>query len=336
MSDDMVVTVRFTPEETERIEAEAAVDARELAKKYETEFDGYIEEKEAAEIRTRIQDLRISIERNYMEMGGCLNDVLTKRTKKEVPVWKSWGYDSFNDYCEKEIGFKSRKGYYILSIWRKIKDGNLPGGVIESVGWSKAALLTQLSEAGGLTAENQDDWMTAAKNKTHEELKQMVQLAREQLEDSESDTQEPEKDTIGASFGTGGNVGGGGGTVKDIDFDTDDGPKTKASKQTGVPEVFTFRVGLFADQHNNWTAALDKAKRITGSDKVPHLVDCIALAFNSEVFEEKTTAVEVLLQRVERAFGIKILAVDNTEDANVLYASRGLEPSPKDSTEKAP
>lgn len=88
-------------------------------------------------------------------------------------------------------------------------------------------------------------------------------------------------------------------------------------KMTGTePEVVTrVKFGLYEDQYRNWELALEKAAKLTESDKVPHQVDMIALEFNSAHADHDVphTALVRLCQRVVEVFGVKLIAIRGEE-----------------------
>jgi len=52
------------------------------------------------------------------------------------------------------------------------------------------------------------------------------------------------------------------------------------------------------------------------------LMDCIALAFNSEGFTSKTDALDEICQRAERVFGVRILAIDEDDNNRVVFGEK--------------
>ena len=52
-------------------------------------------------------------------------------------------------------------------------------------------------------------------------------------------------------------------------------------------------------------------------------MDCIFLAFNAEGFNKKEQALEVMCQRIERVFSVKILAMHD-KSQKVLFGERIL------------
>jgi hypothetical protein len=230
-------------------------------------------------IRKRLIELKTLVESSYLEMGKLLNEVKTKLTKSGKPLWSEWKFSSFNEYCERELGFKERKGFHLLSVYRNTVEGVLPQKEMEEIGWAKASILAPLATKGIIDEHNAEKWAASAKSKSFDELSAMAKSAERRSEEKAADS----------------------------------GKKTVAPE-----EIHILRVGFFKDQWENVQTALNKAKIITGSDKQPWLLDCICMAFNSEGFNTKTEALDEMCRRVERAYGVKIIAIDSGEDQVVF------------------
>lgn len=237
---------------------------------------------EAAEIRDRLIQLRDNVECAYLDMMVLLDKVLSARVGSE-PLWKDWGYDSFDDYCQRELGFRERKAYYLLNLHRQTSPmGPLPRSGVESMGWTKASLLAPLAKKGLINEQNVDKWVARATEASYDELRVLTKAEKRNAE------KKAEK-------------------LKDLSQESSD----EEEQEVVDAEVFIFRVGLFREQHLNWNEALRRARVITGSDKKPHLVDVIALAFNSEAFDTRETALDEICNRVERAYGVRLIALNN-------------------------
>lgn len=231
---------------------------------------------------------RDNVEENYLKLGKVLDTVMRAVDERATPVYKNWGFQDFDEYCERELGFRGRKGYYLMGAYRQIDRGNLPKDTIQRLGWSKAALIAPLAEAGLINGDNGEKWVDKVKDKSSTEVRAMVKHARDK--------------SSGAAHGRSSAVGAAGGA-------------------TSPEELYHFKVALFKDQYSNLQTAIAKAKTITGSDKMPWLIDCIAMAFNSECYSEHIDALEETLKRVERVFGVKLLAVkDDTQ--RVVFGER--------------
>ena len=203
-------------------------------------------------------------------------------------LWSYWGFASFDEYCEREMGFRQRKGYHLLSIYKQCVSGPIPKADFEEIGWSKASILAPLVSSGVITGENVHRWMDKAKEKTYDELRAMTKLAKTKSEEKANE-------------------------------DSANGVEGSAAK---VPEeIHIVRIPLYKDQFENYQVAMKKAETITGSDKTAWLMDCICLHFNSEACTTKTDSLDVLCRRLEQVFSVKIIALSD-ESKQVVFGER--------------
>ena len=135
------------------------------------------------------------------ERSGMLRDVL-KRTL-EIPYqlevfqgellyevtrhkhWRDWEvadaefeekrrYNSFEEYVETELGFKRRKAYDLIDIYRTfIVDLELPVDRLKQISWSKARLVTKV-----VNNDNVEDVLKEIEDMTVREVKSMVAKKR--------------------------------------------------------------------------------------------------------------------------------------------------------------
>jgi len=233
-------------------------------------------EKEAKEARKRALELKEIVEKSYLELGKFLKLIAKAVTQEGIPVYRSWGFQTFAAYCEQELGFKERKANHLALIYAQTEEGPFPKKWAEQVGWSKMSLLAPLAAKGIITEGNVKPWMERVEKSSFADLTEIAKKAREKAE-------------------------------------------KKKAKQEGleipsreeVPEsIHVIRIPLYDDQWENWNIALDKARKITGSDKLPWLIDCIAMAFNSEGFDTRKEGLDEVCRRVERVFRVKLVAFD--------------------------
>ena len=252
---------------------------------------------EAQALRSEILELKGDIEKTYYRMGSKLKMVSQNTLEDGVPLWKSWGFGSFDEYCERELGFRERKAYYLLDVFSAVEKGAFTESDVERLGWTKAATLAPLVNKGIITTENASDWMEKVDGKTFNEIREMSTNARAKAATVASDARRTA-------------------TAKGLDPEkavTDAVGKLKVDEviiPSKSPEtVHVFRVGLPTEQWNVWQNALQKAKEITGSDKDPWLMECIAQSFLAECLNGREDLLETLLSRIETAYAVKILAV---------------------------
>lgn len=248
----------------------------------ESEFSDNLTVKEAENLREKILELRDRVNSVYFELG-CYLETVVKAKVNGKPAYALWGYSTLDDYCERELGFRSRKARHLVSIYNKTIDGPIPREATKHIEWSKMALIAPLVDKGIIDQDNAEQWVEEIEGKNFEEVRAMAKLA------------------VSAS-------------------------SQKASEESDEPvvpeEVFVLRVPLYKDQWENVQVALKKAEVIAGSDKKPHLLDCIALAFNSEGFTSNTDALDEVCRRAERVFGVRILAIDEDEGNKVVFGEQ--------------
>lgn len=226
------------------------------------------------EIRSKIPDLRKRIDEGFWELSELLFHVWEKE------LWKRWAnpegvsYASFYVYVEQELEFKERKAQYLIRIWnwfgRTLAAHLEIQEQVKQLGWAKAKELE-----GILTPDNWETWIEKAKTLSTVKLIEDVKEYRKTLEGGESD---------GSS---GGSKGKGGSTEEKL-----------------ARKVFH----LYPEQEQNVEEALRLAGSKAQSEKDGHLIDMICVAYIAGEAEPSTRDVLGLLERIEMAYGIRILA----------------------------
>lgn len=253
--------------------------------------------KEAQALRVEVVELKNDIELTYYRLGEKLKRVFDCTLEDGVPLWKSWGFASFDDYCERELGFRERKAYYLLDVFSAVEKGPLSEADVERLGWTKAATLAPLVKKGIITQDNVGEWMEKTDGKSFNELRDMAsnaktkaaQIAHEVRNSASGTNVDAEiKKAVGKI------------SVEDVSL-----------PQKSPDMVHIFRVGLHEDQWKVWQNALQKAKDITGSDKDAWLVECIGTAFLAECLNGREDMLKTLLLRIEEAYGVSIMAVND-------------------------
>jgi hypothetical protein len=82
--------------------------------------------------------------RNDFELGG----VLLRMKEKE---WFS-GYNSFEEMWEQKFGFKKSKAYYLISIYKVLRDLGVPWNDVKTLGGSKLRLVCAAAVAKNFDA----------------------------------------------------------------------------------------------------------------------------------------------------------------------------------------
>jgi len=115
------------------------------------------------EVRDRILDTRRRIEKSFVEFAEQLYDIWSRS------LCFHWGFDSFRDYVETELGVKYRRAKYLVSIASAVHELGLDWDDIQAIGWTKARSLLPFLRNNGNPAEY-DGWIEYAQESTVREL----------------------------------------------------------------------------------------------------------------------------------------------------------------------
>jgi hypothetical protein len=161
----------------------------------------------AAKARARARELAVDIDHGYMELAEIL--YLVKDTADEddnpakLPLYKSWGFKTFEDYVNAELGFSVRKAQRLRYIYFKL-EVELAGldealkKRIKALGWSKVRELALI-----LTLENAEEWTKLAEENSFRDLEKLIQQAKakkiaaaDSVKDGEEKEVAPVADTL--------------------------------------------------------------------------------------------------------------------------------------------
>lgn len=267
-------------------------------------------EKAENDLRTRAKTLYKGIEENYWDLGQCLYDVYDgvpggyrellkgngSRTARRA-LFEKWGYKSFEEYCEKEVGILRRSATNLryAYYWFEIKL-NLPKELkdqIKSLGRSK---VYQLSGFVGM--DNIMSWIEKAKEMTHDELAKSIKAAKAAKAERSSDGPEEASDN------------------GDSENEDSDGAKVPPAPET----THNLQTSLYEGQWQTWQAAHERAKGLSGSEKIGHNLELICQDFlmNNDFGKTKEFDQKSYIAKIERQLGLKIVAI-NPRDGKPVY-----------------
>jgi hypothetical protein len=272
--------------------------------KNKTETTVTVEEVEAAEkqLRDKAKTLYKNIETTYWELGGVLyavfdglpggyRDLMKGDGSREVrrELFRKWGYSSFEEYCENEIGIMRRTAsnlryiYWYFEIQLKI-----PAELKEQVkrlGRSKMYTL-----AGFVTDDNLISWLEKAANMTNDQLKKAVAGAK-------ALNKAPD---VNGAFEHAQNIL------------NNEAQQNKEHMDAPAPETMhTLNTNLYEGQWDTWQSALDRAKNITKSDKISHNLEMICqdyLATNN--FVDPADDQRRYFAKIEQLTHMRIVAIE--------------------------
>lgn len=135
------------------------------------------------DIREDAKHLARNIEQTYMALAKILFEV-SDATKK-TPLFQTWGYSSFTDYAEKELGIKSAKAQYLKKIYYRL-EVELSGldteikARITKLGLTKVRHLVRV-----LTVNNCIEWVERAESETALSLQMAVEQYMDEFKKAE-------------------------------------------------------------------------------------------------------------------------------------------------------
>lgn len=183
------------------------------------------------------------VDRAYFTIGGNLSQIARSG------LHESWGFDSFEDYIEEELGFARRKAYYLIAIYEKavelgVTDDDEAVEQLTSIGWTKAREIL----AYVTSRDEFNEWVGRASGMSVSSLSAALKVKF---------LGKPE-------------------TKKGKDSE---GNKTLTNEDGETFHIL--EIPLADDQYENVKLALQKAGEMAGSKKLGHLVDLMALEFLS-------------------------------------------------------
>ena len=253
------------------------------------------------ELRREASSLVREIEHKYWDLGRVLYDVydgvpggyraLMKgegSAKERQELFKKWGYNSFEQWVEQEVGLRKRTAENLRYVyfWFAIVQ-EMPKEIIEKlipIGRSKLYQLAGVADKGNITL-----WIDKANNLTFEELKMSIKEAK-----AVSKMKEAEKAASGDDEGS---------------------PAAAApleSKSLPKPEeMSTFQAGLFEGQKKTVDLAFERAQGVTRSEKKGHNLELICQDYlSNNDFDDPKKDLNKYISKMERRLGLLMIAID--------------------------
>ena len=242
-------------------------------------------------IRRRARTLTKTIEQGYMELGEILYtvyDTPINGDPKNGPMFQAWGYTTFAQWVENDLGLHKRKAERLRNIWYNL---NVRLGKeltrqtrrrIIALGWCKCRELVRV-----LSAENVEQWVEMAERLKYPELTSAIRKA---LKDHEQQAQER------ALSGE----------------DDEEGPEYP-DPPDDVEEWTERAFYLAPEQLKNVEAALDRAKQLSHSKSINHNLDLICMDFlatNEFRLKDDPKMALRFLVKFEKLTGKRLIIID--------------------------
>jgi len=290
-------------------------------------------EKWAQKLRTQAKNLVKRIDEGYLEMGQLLWQIYDTPSVGGGALYRHWGYSTFADYVEKELGIHPKRAQRLRSVWYnlevRLKD-HITAEARERLvrlGFSKVREMVNV-----LTPENFEGWVEkgeelsypalSAALKEYRSAVEKLSIAREQAASGNELLQEGDSEVeLDRSGGSWGGSGGG-----------DPAPVDALIHETSMPEIPTVTSEtyhrrhflLYPDQAEIVDAALERAAEISDSDSKSNNLHLICLDFLAHNDFGKATREQKLrlLAQMERILGFKLVVFDGED---VVYGLKTLE-----------
>jgi hypothetical protein len=237
-----------------------------------------------------------------------------------------WGYDTFKDYVEKEVGIAKSRAERLRRIWTKyVKKLKVSPKLLEGVGFTNAFTMLPVVDSS-----NVHEWLDKAKASSWRELDLAVQLERS-----------PSPAAVAALAGAGATVKAKtGADVADtgMAFHETDDTDLDESKSGDLRRPWTFR--MYPSQYKVVDAAVSEARRT----KPDEMAENEALAHVATEFlaarmsKEETPLVRLkfLMSTMEGVYGGKFVWIKNDAAAKFLTDSMESRPDLFDDVSTTP
>lgn len=230
----------------------------------------------------RVDALKQILDSSYVEMMELLSEVATKA------YYTKLGYGDFEEYCESVLGFKQRKGWYLISIFRNlVSEAGVSRDKLKEVEWSVAKEIATLpkEELSGGKAEK---WLERAKGMNRQELTLAVRKAKNKHKEEDEKKHSEEifyKDEV----------------------------LLDASQRANV--------NLAIQNARKIAASMNKP---LGKITKGFLLDLIALEFNASHAESSNVKLRWILDQVDRVWGVECVAIEVRNGKEVVVHGKSV------------
>jgi hypothetical protein len=281
-------------------------------------------------VRARAKELVETIEKSFMELGEILFyvwDTPEDGDRANGPVWMKWGYKSFRDYAEQELGIHYKRAERLRYIFYRI-DVELEG---LDPKWKKRLIalgeskVRELCRPTVLTLSNAKGWIEKAENMNYQTVDAAVKKYLEAKEKAEIHSKIAAKgDPIAKSNKLSDEK-----TETELAEEEEEDAAPPAPKELDWdhPEHFKSKVFAFtADQLESVHNALDRAKELTNSKSNGHNLSLICLDYVATNDFTKASEEQRLryVAKMEKLLGYKFIVVD-PKTKEILFGIGTLE-----------
>lgn len=270
-------------------------------------------------VRKRARMLAGALDTGYMELAEILWKVYSTPRDgdpNQPAIFKAWGFETFAEYAEKELGLAKRRAERLRQIYHHVE--HRLGDRIErplkkrllALGWTKVREIAPL-----LTPENAEKWIALGEKVSYTELTAETKRMRARVDEVRERQRRDREDEVERMAQT--PAGEHEVAYPEIPDDPGYEEAEKILEMTGFdPEarqVKTKVFPLFEDQMEPVERALERAGELSQSGSPTHNLALICtdfLATNDFRKKDDPEALSRHLHRLEISLGVKLIAVD--------------------------
>jgi hypothetical protein len=284
----------------------------------------------ADKVRKEAKDLAGRVDTEYINLARLLYEIYDTPVggdEKNGPIWTQWGYKSFAEYVQEELGIHKKRAQRLKKIWERL-EGLRSEGMDEGVrdrlvqlGFSKIRELVRV-----VTPKNAEKWVGKAEELSYPHLTKIIRdtldsaekrgrAAREVTRDRETEAQSEEDRVLNE----------GSDTVSSEEV-VEMAPEVEMAPPADVTADDMKRLNFMAynDQADTINQALERAEQLSGSNSKTNNLHLICVDFLATNDFGKATASQKLrlISKLEKALGLHLVAFD--EDYEAVYGLKTL------------
>lgn len=281
----------------------------------------------AKKARARAKELAGSIETTYMQLAEILYtvyDIPIDGDSKNGPVYMLWGYKSFRDYAEQELGLHYKKAERLRLIWYRLEveladlDASVKARLV-ALGHSK---VRELVRPGLLNMRNAKAWVEKAEGMNYQSVEASVRAFLDRKEDAEIEAAvRAEGDPVVKSNRLS--------HEKTTVAEREDAAIEEATglgKWEDSGKLFSQTYAFFPDQLETVKGALKRAEELTNKSSRGHNLSLICLDFLGNNDFTKASEEQKLryVAKMEKLIGYKLIVVE-PKSKEILFGLATLE-----------
>jgi hypothetical protein len=286
-------------------------------------------DKWAKRIRKDARNLARQLDEGYMEMARLLyliDDTPVDGDRHNAAIYTKWGYATFGEYCQEELGIHKKKAQRLRKVWWNLEvrlkghiDPKLKRRII-SLGFSKARELVSV-----LTVRNVETWVDRAEKLSYTKLVRALQKYRE---DRDRRVAEREvQDAFNASSPSRPSGASSGRCEEEEDEEEEEVPVPDCNYDEEA-KTSHMHFQVYPEQRLIIQEALDRAKQLSNSDIKSNNLHLICLDFLATNDFKKATKTQRLRKAAafNKALGFEAVLF---EEGEVVFGINTLEKAAK-------